>query len=49
MAILFVTHNLGVVAEIADRVAVMYAGRIVETGTRRRRLRPSTPSLYRSG
>ncbi len=33
MGILFVTHNLGVVAEIADRVAVMYAGRIVETGT----------------
>ncbi|QRM29977.1 ABC transporter ATP-binding protein [Microvirga sp. VF16] len=33
MGILFVTHNLGVVAEIADRVAVMYAGRIVETGS----------------
>jgi peptide/nickel transport system ATP-binding protein len=32
MGILFVTHNLGVVAEIADRVAVMYAGRIVESG-----------------
>jgi peptide/nickel transport system ATP-binding protein len=32
MAMLFVTHNLGVVAEIADRVAVMYAGSIVETG-----------------
>jgi peptide/nickel transport system ATP-binding protein len=32
MGILFVTHNLGVVAEIAGRVAVMYAGRIVETG-----------------
>ena len=33
MAMLFVTHNLGVVAEVADRVSVMYAGRVVETGT----------------
>ncbi len=32
MGILFVTHNLGVVAETAHRVAVMYAGRIVEQG-----------------
>jgi peptide/nickel transport system ATP-binding protein len=32
MSVVFVTHDVGVVAEIADRVAVMYAGRIVETG-----------------
>jgi peptide/nickel transport system permease protein len=32
MALLFITHNLPVVAEIADRVAVMYAGTVVEEG-----------------
>lgn len=32
MAILFITHDFGVVARMCDRIAVMYAGRIVETG-----------------
>lgn len=32
MSIIFITHNLGVVAEICDKVSVMYAGKIVEQG-----------------
>jgi oligopeptide/dipeptide ABC transporter ATP-binding protein len=32
LALIFITHNLGIVAKMCDRVAVMYAGRIVEAG-----------------
>ena len=44
MAILLITHNLGLVGDIADRVAVLYAGRMVETApTRELLLRPQHP------
>ncbi len=33
MSVIFITHNLGVVAEVCDKVSVMYAGKIVEQGT----------------
>lgn len=39
MSVLLITHNLGLVAEFSDRVAVMYAGRIAEEG--------ATPPLFR--
>ena len=35
MALILISHDLGIVARIADRIAVMYAGRIVETGSSR--------------
>ena len=52
MAVLLITHDLGVVAEMADDVAVMYAGRIVEHGnvqdTFARPQHPYTQALLRS-
>jgi oligopeptide/dipeptide ABC transporter ATP-binding protein len=52
MAILIITHNLGVIAEMSDRVAVMYMGKIVESGEARevfhRPLHPYTVGLMRS-
>lgn len=35
VSIILITHDLGVVAKIADRIAVMYAGKIIESGTKR--------------
>ena len=52
MAILLITHNLGIVGDIADRVAVMYAGQIVELAPTRellsRTLHPYTRALMAS-
>lgn len=52
MSLLFITHNLGVVAQIADRVAVMYAGEVVELATVdelfARPLHPYTTALLRA-
>ena len=36
LALIFITHNLGIVAHMCDSVAVMYAGRVVESGPVRR-------------
>ena len=51
-AMILITHNLGVVAGACDRVAVMYAGRVLETGrvtdVFRRPLHPYTQALYRA-
>jgi peptide/nickel transport system ATP-binding protein len=55
LAVIFVTHDIGVATEIADRISVMYAGRIVETGSCRDVIRsaahPYTAGLlsFRSG
>ena len=52
MAILYITHNLGVIAEISDEVAVMYLGRVVEFATTKRifqnPMMPYTDNLMKS-
>jgi peptide/nickel transport system ATP-binding protein len=52
LSLLFITHDFGVVAQIADRVAVMYAGRVVEDGPAsevlRRPRHPYTAGLLRA-
>jgi len=52
MAIVFISHNMGVVAQIADEVAIMYMGRVVEKGAVRAILKnpkhPYTASLLRA-
>ena len=52
MAVIFVTHDIGVALEVSDRLAVMYAGRFVETGTAtdvvRRTSHPYTRGLLSS-
>jgi peptide/nickel transport system ATP-binding protein len=52
LGIVFVTHDIGAALEVADRIAVMYAGRIVEEGTARELIHaprhPYTQALLRS-
>jgi peptide/nickel transport system ATP-binding protein len=52
LAVVFVTHDIGAAVEVADRIAVMYAGRIVEEGPARTLLRqprhPYTRALLQS-
>jgi peptide/nickel transport system ATP-binding protein len=52
LSVVFVTHDIGAAVEVADRIAVMYAGRIVEEGTARELIRsprhPYTIALLKS-
>ena len=46
MAIVLITHNMGIVAEMCDRVAVMHGGKIVGNGLIKRYFRQPAPSIY---
>ena len=46
MAIIWITHDLGVIAGMADRVMVMYGGLIIEEAAGQRPLRQPAPSLH---
>ena len=46
LGVIFVTHDIGVAVEVADRIAVMYGGRIVEIGAVRDVIRTPGASLY---
>jgi ABC-type dipeptide/oligopeptide/nickel transport system ATPase component len=48
MAVIFVTHDVGAAVEVSDRLAVMYAGRFVETGAARDVLRKRAPQTTRA-
>ena len=46
-SVLFISHNLAVIARMCDRVGVLYAGRLVEEGDDERGLQLAAPSLHR--